>query len=170
MVKHKNKLFLCALGSEILTDDGLAIKLARDFMLSPVHKFFFFKSAPVISFDILDEMMAFKSAIIIDIIKDKNFPLGYVFRDENLVCQSLHLFNPHEGEFQEIYQLVSMANDYKKIKFNFIFINVSEVLQFGEVLSPEIRENYWQIYYQVEKEILNICREYQGMFSNELKI
>ena len=102
LTKNSDILIL-GLGSEILTDDGLPLKIITDLKKDPAMRGLNYRTANTGGLDLLDHLAGFRNVIIIDTVITKQGKPGKVwfFNTQDSDCMdTFHLSSCHDATFQ----------------------------------------------------------------------
>jgi hydrogenase maturation protease len=146
----KKQTLIIGLGNDILTDDGIGIKLCHE-----MQKYF---SADEIDFDtaslggleILELIQGFKNVIFIDAIKTTGGIPGTVYYFTPLdFKETSNLSNLHDVSFLTALEIGKKLNMEIPDSMHIIAVEIVEDLTFSEDFTPEIQEKYPGIIVQV---------------------
>jgi hydrogenase maturation protease len=145
VVPDKSLLFL-GIGNEILTDDGIGIKLLNDLQGRISFPGVSFLNASNGGLDILEMIKDFQEVIIIDAIKTTNGRPGevYYFTPED-VHETLHISNFHDISFLDAIKLGQLLKINIPGKIHIIAIEIVDDMEFNDRFSPLILEKYDKI-------------------------
>jgi hydrogenase maturation protease len=152
--KEKNILIL-GMGNDILTDDGIGIKLLKDLKEIFPALNADFETLFVGSLEIIEFLAGYKSVIILDAIKTQDGIAGDVYHlTPEDFRSSLHIDNIHDISFLNALKLgKDMGYDMPQ-KVDIIAVEIIEDLVFSDKLTPQLQQKYPQILKDAE-EIVN---------------
>ena len=161
-----NKTLILALGSEILTDDGIGLRIADDlkkeltFQHEPKLKHRIdFASALTGSPDLLEIIEGYNTLVIIDAIKTKNGNPGdvYHYSLENYK-ETFHLENIHDISFPDTLKLGKRIGLKIPENVKILAIEISDNLTFGNSLSEILTKKYPEILKETKRYIKDIIQ------------
>ena len=142
-------------GSEILTDDGVALKIVDDLKLSLNNDLFDFQKVNLISLETLNLLAGFKKICLVDAAKNKNESIGTVKYFQLADFQnSLHLINSHDLSLKHLINLGKLLSYSVTDNIQIITINVQEAEEFGHRFSKSLNFQYLKIYQEILKNML----------------
>ncbi len=168
-MNRNGKALIMGLGNEILTDDGIGIKLVRD-LEKRVHKSSFdFKNASCGGLEIIEMMEGYKSMIMIDAIKTSGGIPGKIYHfTPSHFRQSMHVSNFHDISFITALKFGRESGLKLPDQINIIAIEIVEAMTFSDRLSSALEKKYPELLKKVQKLMLNILLSAKiGMLSNE---
>ncbi|MBC8486605.1 MAG: hydrogenase maturation protease [Bacteroidetes bacterium] len=154
-----NKTLILALGSEILTDDGIGLRIACDLKKEltiqdePKLKYRIdFASALTGSPDLLEIIKGYDTLVIIDAIKTKNGNPGNVYHYSlKNYKETFHLENIHDISFPDTLKLGKSIGLKIPENVNILAIEIFDNLTFGNTLSEILTKKYSEILKKVKK-------------------
>ena len=166
-LKNKNlnkdkssRMLVVGFGSEILMDDGIAVKIINDLKLEDDLNFIDFQEVNLISLETLELLLEYKVVVLIDASLNYDKRVGtvnhYHLKDFK---ESLHLVNFHD---LSIHQLIEFAKTLKMAisdNIHIITIEVTEAEEFGIQLSEKVNELYPAIYRKICETIHVLIKE-----------
>jgi hydrogenase maturation protease len=175
-LKNKNlnidkslRMLVVGFGSEILKDDGIALKIIDDLKLEADLDFVDFEEVNLISLETLELLLEYKVVILIDAALNNDQRVGtvnhYHLKDFK---ESLHLVNFHD---LSINQLIEFAKTLKMAitdNIHIITIVVSEVEEFGFRLSEMVNEIYPVIYSEIYETMEVLIKENLILMKSEV--
>ncbi len=168
-MKSKGTALILGLGNEILTDDGIGIKLTHDLKNKFSRSSFNFKTASCGGLEIVEMIDGYENVIIIDAIKTFGGKPGKIYHFTlDHFQQSMHVSNFHDISFLTAMEFGRKAGLKLPRKVNILAIEIIEDLVFSNHFSPAIEEKYPEILVEVQSLMLNILLSAKiGMISNE---
>ena len=160
-IHHKSeRTLVIGFGSEILTDDGIALKIISDLKHHNIQGVDF-QTTNLISLEILALLPDYKSIVLIDATTNVNGYSGKVchYLLKNFE-ESLHLLNFHDLSIHQMLEFAKAIKMSISDDIHIITIGVSEVEEFGDQLSETVSEQYPKIYNEVFREIEKIKKQY----------
>lgn len=151
------KTLILGLGSNILTDAGIGLRLVDDLQNSGLNNKADFKTAFLCSLEILELIEGYKTLIIIDGIKSEEGRIGNV-KVFSLAefHPTIHLINIHDFEFSQIIELGCLLGLKIPEEIRIISIEIKDNLTFSEQLSPELAQEYKKVRSKVIVQIKDI--------------
>jgi hydrogenase maturation protease len=145
------KILILGLGSEILMDDGIGVRIVNDLKTRNNNPALIYKTTILGGWDLLEEIKDFDILCIIDGIKTKNGIPGDIYRYslENF-RETLHLSNVHDSDFKETLRLGNKIGLKLPTIIRIIAIEIEEDTLFGSKLTGTLEENYGQILEAIE--------------------
>ncbi len=154
-------LLILGLGSEILSDDGLPLRLIRDLKEELLHPGLVYRDANTGGLDLLDHLNGFRRAVIIDTIMTEEGKPGtvYTFTPSEDYRESLHLSSYHDATFPVTLRLGSTLGLDMPGEIWIIAIEIVEGLEFGTNGSNIIQKTYPQIFEKVSSTVSTIINK-----------
>jgi len=155
----KNNTLILGLGSNILTDAGIGVRLVKDIQSSGLINKADFKTAFLCSLEILELIVGYKTLIIIDGIKSEEGRIGNV-KVFSLAefFPTIHLTNIHDFEFSQIIKLGSLLGLKIPEEVRIISIEIKDNLTFSNDLSKQLAANYLYVRKKVINQIEDIIQ------------
>lgn len=157
MILHENKknsTLILGLGNDILTDDGIGIKLVRKIQKDLSKPNVAFLTAALGGLEILEMIKDYGKVIIIDAIKTKNGIPGTVYHiTPSHFRETLHLSNFHDLTFLAALDLAEQIEISIPDQIDILAIEIVEDLIFSNEFSPPIAQKYEQMYREVLAEV-----------------
>jgi len=160
-VAQKQSLLFLGVGNEILTDDGIGIKLIQDIRNMTLFPDATFQTSCNGGMDILEMIKNYEEVIIIDAIKTKEGVPGdvYYFTPED-IHETLHISNFHDISFLDALRLGHILKFNMPEKIHIVAIEIVEDMEFNNQFSPVIQSKYDKIKMDVTDTISTIKRAY----------
>ncbi len=160
-----NKTLILGLGSEILTDDGIGLRLVSD--LEKVLTFqveknlkgrkvrqIDFKTCLTGSLDLLEIIKDYNTLIILDATKTQNGIPGNIYKYSlNNYKDTIHLQNIHDISFQDTLKLGKRIGLIIPGKVEIFAIEIFDNLTFSSSLSAVLVNKYPQILKDIKNQI-----------------
>ncbi len=155
----KKDTLILGLGSNILTDAGIGLRLVNDLQSSGLINKADFKTAFLCSLEILELIDGYKTLIIIDGIKTEEGRIGNV-KVFSLAefHPTIHLINIHDFEFSQIIELGSLLGLKIPEEIRIISIEIKDNLTFSDNLSKELAAKYLYVRKKVINQIEDIIQ------------
>jgi hydrogenase maturation protease len=142
-MKSEGTALILGIGNEILTDDGIGIKLTYDLKSKFNKSSFDFKTASCGGLEIVEMMNGYKHVIIIDAIKTMYGKPGIVYHFTlDHFRQSMHVSNFHDISFLTAMEFGRKSGLKLPQQVDILAVEIIEDLVFSNELSPEIKEKY----------------------------
>lgn len=147
--KEKNILFL-GMGNEILTDDGIGIKLLNDLKEKFPVANADYEALSIGGLEIIEFLSGYKTVIILDAIKTLNGIPGsvYHFVPEDF-RSTLHIDNLHDISFLNALKVGKELGYDMPQQIEIIAVEIIEDMVFGSEFTPPIEEKYPAIFNEV---------------------
>ena len=161
-----NKTLILGLGSEILTDDGIGLRIVRDLkniLTFQVEKNLKgridFKTCLTGSLDLLEIIKNYNTLIILDATKTQNGIPGDVYKYslENYK-DTIHLQNIHDISFQDTLKLGKSTGLIIPEKVEILAIEIFDNLTFSSALSAVLTKKYSKILQEIKNHVKDIIQ------------
>ncbi|HVN57216.1 MAG TPA: hydrogenase maturation protease [Bacteroidales bacterium] len=148
----KKKTLILATGNDILTDDGIALRIADD--LKIIFPDADIQTACCGGLDILDFIRDYKKVIFIDSIKTSGGSPGdvYHFKPSDF-RETTHLSNLHDVSFLTALELAKSLDIELPEEMHVIAIEIIEDMEFSEEFTSLIKKNYAGIVTSVAEKV-----------------
>ncbi|MDI6916420.1 MAG: hydrogenase maturation protease [Thermoplasmatales archaeon] len=136
------KIIVLGVGNPILRDDGVGIHVIQQLKQQVNDPDVTVDEALTGGMNLLDLILGYDKAILIDAIRIKNGETGEVKRFSLNDFSSVHSCNPHDVSFKEAVQLAEKMGE-KRIPDEIVVIGVvvnNMPYIFGDQLSPRVAE------------------------------
>ena len=164
-----NKTLILGLGSEILTDDGIGLRLVNDLSLTfQVEKNLKgrkaiqidFKTCLTGSLDLLETIKDYDALIILDATKTQNGIPGNVYRYSlNNYKDTIHLQNIHDISFPDTLKLGKRIGLKIPEKVEIFAIEIFDNLTFSSSLSVELTNKYPKVLKEIKNQIKELTSQ-----------
>jgi hydrogenase maturation protease len=159
------KILILGLGSDILMDDGIGVKIVNDLKSKSDKPNLIYKTSILGGWDLLEEIKGFDALCIIDGIKTKNGIPGDIFRFSLAnFRETLHLSNVHDSDFKETLILGNKIGLKLPRIIRIIAVEIEEDTIFGSKLTSKLEENYEQIVEAIETYIVAFIQIFSEKF------
>ena len=154
------KTLILGLGNEILTDDGIGPKLVRDLAQMINSQNIHFNSAFCGGLEIVEFIKDYEQVIFIDAIHTRGGRPGdvYYFIPSDF-RETSHLSSLHDVSFLTALKLGNILNMGLPDDLHIIAIEIIEDMEFGNELTPQLKERYSQILEEVIILVKKILRK-----------
>ena len=135
------KTIILGIGNSILSDDGVGIHVVREVKKRIKNINITVDEAMTGGMNLLDLIIGYDKAIIIDAVKSKDDEHGFVRRIPISNFNTMHSCNPHDVSLIEAIEMAKKLGE-KRIPKQIIIIGImmKELpCEFGEILSDEIQ-------------------------------
>ena len=135
------KTIILGIGNSILSDDGVGIHVVREVKKRIKNINITVDEAMTGGMNLLDLIIGYDKAIIIDAVKSKDDEHGFVRRIPISNFNTMHSCNPHDVSLIEAIKMAKKLGE-KRIPKQIIIIGImmKELpCEFGEILSDEIQ-------------------------------
>ena len=151
MENTKKNILILGMGNDILTDDGIGIKITKVLEKEFPTKGFIYDTLSLGGLEIIEYIKDFNSVIIIDAIKTMNGIPGtvYQFVPEDFK-ETLHLSNIHDISFLTSLRLAKDLEIKTPDNIHIIAIEILEDMVFSDNFTPQIQEKYPEILKEVK--------------------
>ena len=154
------KILILGIGNEILTDDGIGPKIVKQLEQDSPIKNVEYQTACMGGLDILELLRDYDKVVFIDAIKTRGGVPGdvYYLTPENFK-ETLHLSNLHDVSFLHAIELGKQLEIKVPDDIHIIAIEIVEDLVFEDTFSPQIQEQYDEIYTSIKNRIREILEK-----------
>ena len=137
---HPEPIKVIGLGSPILTDDGVGLKVIEDLALEFPN--IIFEPQTIGGLDLLETMLDYHTIIIVDVIQTKSGSVGEIYRIAPEAFKGFaHFNNPHQMNFASILDSGKrLFEERMPIDLEVVAIEVKDVTTFSETFTPEIHK------------------------------
>lgn len=141
---------ILGLGNDILTDDGIGVKLVRELQKVIHQAHIAFHTCALGGLEILELISDFDRVIIVDAIMTRDgIPGTIVHLTPANYQETLHLSNYHDVSFLVLLEFAKQIEIPKPEQIDILAIEIVEDLSFSSDFSPQIALKYEKIYGQV---------------------
>lgn len=151
------KILILGIGNDILTDDGIGIRLVEDLEQNLRGSQFVFEKATVGGLEILETICGYQCVIFLDAIKTPDGKPGDLYHiklDEFM--ETLHLSNLHDISFLESIQLGKKLGYPVPEQMHILATEIKEDRVFSTSLTPEMASRYSEIFQETADFIRSI--------------
>jgi hydrogenase maturation protease len=146
------KVLVLGIGNEILTDDGIGVRLVEDLQKRKFPDEIIFDTGTVGGFEILEMIQGFREVIFLDAIRTNDGKPGDIYHmvlDDFL--ETLHLSNLHDVSFIEAIRLGRELGFQLPDIINIFAVEILEDRVFSINFTPEIELLYPEILLKAEQ-------------------
>ncbi len=160
MQADKSNILILGMGNDILTDDGIGIKITKVLEKKFPYPNIVYDTLSLGGLEIIEYIKDFKTVIIIDAIKTLNGIPGtvYQFVPEDFK-ETLHLSNIHDISFLTSLKLAKKLDIKTPENVHIIAIEILEDMVFSDDFTPQIQEKYPEILEEVTGIVKEIIEE-----------
>jgi len=157
---NKKKTLILGLGNDILSDDGIGPRLVADLATLDFISGITFDTASCGGLEILEYIKEYKKVIIIDAIRTSDGRPGavYYFKASDF-RETCHLSNLHDINFLTALKLGNQLELDLPEDLHIIAVEILEDMEFGEELTPPLKNTYPLILEEVCSLIKKILKE-----------
>ncbi len=151
MEEKSNNILILGIGNDILTDDAIGPKLARDLQKDLTNENISFMTAAAGGLEILEMIKEFYRVVIIDAIKTRGGIPGtiYYLTPANFK-ETLHISSFHDVNFLTALKLAEKLEISIPEQIDIIAIEIVEDLTFSNDFSKELASRYEDIYREIK--------------------
>ena len=153
------KTLILGIGSEILRDDGIALKLVNDLKVMLMEPFIHFETTLVGGMDLINIINGYDNLILIDGIKtSKGIPgdIRYISVEE--ANKTLHIDNFHDVKFTDTINLGQLLGMKVPANISIIAVEISEDKIFSNSLSDVLQIKYPEVLLKVKTRVKEIIQ------------
>lgn len=144
-------ILIIGLGSEILGDDGIGLKLVSDLSMCVLNPTVDFKTEICGGFELLEAVRNYHTVFFIDATKTGATPGSVFLYGINDYLETLHLSNFHEMSFTQMFELGTEVGYHMPEHIRVIAVEVLNDTDFTDALSNELSIKYDEILNKVAK-------------------
>jgi hydrogenase maturation protease len=153
----KKKTLILGIGNNILTDDGIGIRLIGDLRKMIRESDVYYETACCGGLELVEYIKDFEQVVFIDAIRTKEGKPGDVFYFvPSDFRETMHLSNLHDVSFLTALKLGHILNLDLPNDLHIIAIEIIEDMEFSEEFTPLIKEKYPQILEKVLETVKQI--------------
>ena len=147
------KTLVLGVGNPILKDDGVGIHVVRELKkhLGGVD----FEEVSVSGLELVELFKGYDRVIIVDAIKTKDGNPGKIYRLTPDEIPTLHGISPHDADFRTALEFGREFIGGMPEKIDIYGIEVDNVTEFGEDLTPNVKNSIPLIIEKIKKDIEN---------------
>jgi hydrogenase maturation protease len=144
------------LGNPILSDDGVGNRIAEILQREISDPEVTATETNAVGLNLLDLLVGYQRAIIIDAVKTREGKVGQVYRltPENLRI-SQHLCSPHDVDFTSTLELGKRLGLSLPDEIIILAVEVADITNFSESLTPEVEKAVPEVIQMVLDELAN---------------
>ncbi|MEI6122962.1 MAG: hydrogenase maturation protease [Bacteroidota bacterium] len=139
----KKEILILGVGNDILTDDGVGIKLSREMQQRLHYDNITYDTLSIGGLDMLEYLQGYKTVIIIDAIKTEGGTPGtvYYFTPADFK-ETSNLSNIHDVSFLKALEIGKKLNMDIPENIHIIAVEILEDLTFSTEFTPEVQAKY----------------------------
>ena len=154
------KTLVLGLGNEMLTDDGIGIKLAKNLEEIHASKDVVYQSSAIGGMELIELIRDYDKLIVIDATKTGERQPGEVFHMTLPDFEeTLHLSSFHDMSFQTMLKFSKQLGIEVPEQIDIIGIEIKEDLTFSNDYSHQIAGKYHQVFEKVSELFHKIIKE-----------
>lgn len=135
------KTLVLGLGNPILSDDGVGIKVAHEVASQLNNPQVTVSETSAAGLSLLDSIVGYDKAIIIDAIQTEKGQAGQVYRMKTEdFSLTKHLSSPHQINLATALELGKMLNLAMPQKITVFAVEAKDVTSFSERCTPEVEQ------------------------------
>jgi hydrogenase maturation protease len=159
MGEKQKDVLIIGLGNDILMDDGIGPKLARELEKRMIDPSVTFDTAAIGGLEMLEFIRDYKTVIIIDAIKTLNGVAGDIYLlDPSNFKETSHISNLHDISFLTALELGKKLDISIPEKIHIIAVEIIEDLTFGNDFTPPLQERYDAIKDEVYEIVMDLLK------------
>lgn len=148
----KKSTLILGVGNEILKDDGIGPKIVSRLVGEYPASNFDYQTASLGGLELVELIRGYQRVILIDAINTGQGQVGDVsFFTPQDFKETLHLSNLHDVSFLQALELGKHINIPIPADIIIIAIEIREDKVFGEEFTPELQNQYEQIYQSIKQ-------------------
>ncbi len=153
------KITVVGLGNDLLSDDGIGIKIARHLKeIIPYHPSIHIQESALGGLRIIDLLSGYDYTILIDSIKTGSKPVGYLHHfDESDFINSSRMVSFHDVNFATAVEFARQLDISIPKKFSIYAVEVRETGIISETISNEVLAVIPVCVEKIRKELAFIC-------------
>lgn len=150
--ERSGKVLVLGIGNEILTDDGIGLKLLEDLQKKGIPANADYLRATVGGLEILELISGYRHAVFLDAIRTPDGTPGDVYiMDLSDFSETLHLSNLHDISFIQAIRLGEKLGYELPGLMHILAVEIVEDRVFSRKFTQEIEDRYPEILENVEK-------------------
>ena len=150
------KTLVLGLGNQILSDDGVGIRVVQELNNGFFAAEVTMMEASVAGLDFLDLLTHYDRAIIVDAIQTRSGTTGQIYRLEpEAFIATQHASSPHDVNFATALELGRRLGIPLPRRIIIYGIEVADVATFSEKCTPEIEKIVPDVVNMVKQELIN---------------
>jgi len=140
---NEKKILILGLGNDILTDDGIGPRLARDLSKIFTRPDIIFNYASCGGLEIMEYIKGYRKVIFIDAIRSENGKPGEVYHFiPSDFRETSNISNLHDINFLTALKMGELLDIDLPSDLHIIAVEIISDLEFSEELSAELEEAY----------------------------
>jgi hydrogenase maturation protease len=160
MQTNENKILVLGMGNDILTDDGVGIKITK--VLEKKYPFpnIIYDTLSIGGMEIIEYIRDFKMVIIIDAIKTQDGIPGAVYQfvpDD--FKETTHLSNIHDISFLTSLKLAKELDIPTPEEVHIIAVEIVEDMVFSDDFTPQLQARYPEILLEVSSMVEELIQK-----------
>ncbi|HNW99669.1 MAG TPA: hydrogenase maturation protease [Bacteroidales bacterium] len=159
-MQEENKILILGMGNDILTDDGIGIKITKFLEKNFPFPNIVYDTLSLGGLEIIEYIREFKMVIIIDAIKTLNGIPGTVYQfipDD--FKETTHLSNIHDVSFLTSLKLAKELDITTPENIHIIAVEIIEDMIFSDEFTPLLQEKYPEILKEVTEMVEGLLKK-----------
>ncbi len=153
------KILVLGLGNPILTDDGVGIYVARELQGRSLPEGVVVEESSLSGFLLLDLLVDYQKAVIIDSIKTRQGKVGEIYRlTQEALKETVHLTSVHQLNLATVLKLGDSMGLSIPEEVVIYAIEVADNQTFSEGCTPLVQKAIPRAVRLVEKELLRMAK------------
>ena len=153
------KILVLGLGNPILTDDGVGIYVVRELQKQSLPEGVVVEESSLSGFLLLDSLVGYEKAIIIDSIKTTGGKVGEIYRlSPEVLQESVHFTTIHQLNLATILKFGASMGFIMPQELVIYAIEVEDSQTFSEECTPLVQKAIPRAVRMVEDELLRLTR------------
>lgn len=165
MQKDENKILILGMGNDILTDDGIGIKITKVLERKFPFPNIVYNTLSIGGMEIVEYIKNFNTVIIIDAIKTLNGIPGTVYKFiPSDFKETTHLSNIHDISFLTALKFAKELDIKTPENIHIIAIEILEDMVFSSDFTPQLQERYPAILEEVSIIVKELVKKNKTCF------
>jgi len=155
-----DKILILGMGNDILTDDGIGIRLSQELEKIISHPKISFDTLNIGGLEIIEFLMPYETVIILDAIKTLNGIPGdvYHFIPADFKATS-HLDNLHDISFLNALEVGKKLGIHVPSNIQIIAVEIVEDMEFGSDFTPQVQARWEEIKTDVKEIVFDLLKK-----------
>ncbi|MFC2118541.1 hydrogenase maturation protease [Bacteroidota bacterium] len=146
MESKREKIIVLGFGNEILTDDGIGVRIVKKIQNEEIFSSMSFDVGWLGGMEILDFIENYDTAVFIDAIRTKDGSPGDVYHfTPGDFLETLHLSNVHDTSFENTIKMGRKLGMVIPDTIHVLAVEIVEDLVFSKSFSPKVEKKYPEI-------------------------
>jgi len=146
MVSGMGKIVVVGFGNEILTDDGIGVRIVKELKKEELFNTIKFEAGWLGGIEILDYIENFDTAVLIDATRTKSGTPGDIYHyTPGDFHETLHLSNMHDASFLNTLEMGKKLGMHIPKQIHVLAVEIVEDLEFSLNFSEPVNKRYPEI-------------------------